>query len=70
MSANRLALNRQKTQVLIPSRDNDIPRFINIPAQPENIVNKRTLKFLGIKIAQNLKWNTCLMEGKPVCTTS
>ena len=64
MSANRLALNRQKTQVLIPSRDNDIPTVINIPAQPENIENKRTLKFLGVKIAQNLKWNTFLMEGK------
>ena len=40
MSANRLALNRQKTQVLIPSRDNDIPTVINIPTQPENIENK------------------------------
>ena len=64
MAANRLALNRQKTQVIIPARDNDFPVQIKIPALPKDIENVRTLKFLGVKIAQNLKWNTFLVEGE------
>ena len=64
MTANKLALNRQKTQVIVPTRDNDISEKINIPAHPKNIENVRSLKFLGVKIAQNLKWSAFLVEGK------
>ena len=64
MAANRLALNRQKTQVIVPARDNDLPEKIKIPAEPKDIENVKSLKFLGVKIAQNLKWNSFLTEGK------
>ena len=57
-------LKSPKNSSIIPARDNDITEKINIPAQPKNIENVRSLKFLGVKIAQNLKWTTFLMEGK------
>ena len=47
MNSNKLALNRDKTQLLLLAKDNINKSSINIPAIPENKVPKNSLKFSG-----------------------
>ena len=63
MKANRLSLNREKTQLILPGRPNSIKAKVRIKAEPEDIIPKPTLKFLGVTISETLKWNNFLTDG-------
>ena len=64
MQANKLALNRDKTQLLVINKDPSPKTYISIQAEPTNITPKSTLKFLGVKLSEKLDWTSFLLEGK------
>ena len=64
MVSNRLSLNRDKTQMMIMNKDAPLKSKVVIPANPKDITPKDTLTFLGVTIAENLKLNKFLLDGK------
>ena len=64
MKANKLALNRDKTQLIILGRPNTQKSKICITAHPEDIEPKTSLKFLGVTLAEDLHWKQFLTDGK------
>ena len=57
MTANRLLLNRDKTQLLIISKDPEIKKSIYLTAQPKNVKPSSGFTYLGIDVSDTLKWN-------------
>ena len=64
MRANKLSLNRDKTQLILLGRQNTPKSIVRITAQPEDIVLKPTIKFLGVTIADTLEWKQFLTDGQ------
>ena len=64
MQANKLALNRGKTQLLVLNKDPPIKSQVSIPAVPADIIPKTTIKFLGVILAETLDWKAFLIEDK------
>ena len=64
MQANRLSLNRDKTQLILFGRPNETKSHISIPAQPVPIKPKPSIKFLGVTISETLHWKIFLTDGK------
>ena len=64
MRANLLALNRDKTQIMILNRDPILQTKIDIPASPKNLTNQSSMMFLGVELSDRLKWNQFLLDGK------
>ena len=64
MVANRLSLNRDKTQLMVCNKDPILKSNVVIPALPHDITPKDQIVFLGVTISQDLKWNKFLVDGK------
>ena len=64
MQANKLSLNRDKTQLMILNRDPSQKSLVSIPATPVDITPKKSLKFLGVTIAETMDWKIFLLDGK------
>ena len=63
MQANRLSLNRDKTQLILLGKPNSPKSHVSIPAHPAPIEPKPTLKFLGVTIHESLHWKSFLTDG-------
>ena len=63
MQANKLSLNRDKTQLMVINKEPILKSVISIPARPKNITPKKSLKFLGVTLAETLDWKTFLLDG-------
>ena len=63
MKSNRLALNRDKTQLMLIGRPNTPKSDVCIAALPEDIKPKASLKFLGVTLAEDLHWKQFLTDG-------
>ena len=65
MKANRLSLNRDKTQLMVLNKDPPpLKSQVIIPANPQDITPKHSMVFLGVTISDDLKWNCFLVDGK------
>ena len=66
MDSTSLVLNKDKSNNLVISPDPNIREniSIDIPGKEKPIIPERSLKFLGIEIQDNLKWNNYISEGK------
>ena len=64
MNANKLSLNRDKTQLMVLNKNPPLKSQVIIPAQPVDITPKDSLVFLGVTMSDKLNWNSFLMEGK------
>ena len=64
MSSNKLLLNREKTQLLIISNKTEIRKKMFLTAQPKNVLPLRGFTYLGIDIADTLKWNFFIEDSK------
>ena len=63
MKSKRLAVNREKTQLLVLNRENILKSNIYIAAEPENVHPKHTIKFLGVTLSEKLDFKPFLTEG-------
>ena len=64
MMSNKLSLNRDKTQLMILNKDPPLKSHVFILAEPTNITPKKILKFLGVKLSEDLEWKQFLLDGK------
>jgi hypothetical protein len=64
--ANKLALNRDKTQLMILSRNRDQTTELIVNNNDPNLIVRpvNSIKLLGILISSDLKWNKYLISGK------
>ena len=63
MNSNLLALNRDKTQLMIINKDPPLKSKVCIPAHPQPITPKETLTFLGVTLSETLDWKKFLVDG-------
>ena len=63
MQANHLALNRDKTQLMILNKDPPLQSKVELKAEPENINPSTSIKFLGITLTQTMDWKMFLLDG-------
>ena len=63
MQSNKLALNRNKTQLILLGRKNTPKSQVCISTVPEDIIPKLTLKFLGVTLSEDLHWKKILTDG-------
>ena len=66
MNSNSLVLNKDKSQLLIISENPEIKKGISIPIKGKEKPIKPTnsMKYLGINIQDDMKWNCFLQDGK------
>ena len=64
MQANKLQLNRDKTQLLVISSRQHPKQSLNLKALPENVLPSRGFTYLGVDIDETLKWNYFLEDSK------
>lgn len=66
MSANRLVMNKDKTLLMVISKDRSKQEQARIPnVDPELVVlPKNNMKILGTNISNNLKWNFHISESQ------
>ena len=64
MSANKLAMNNDKTKFMIVSKRKQTFKDVNIPAQPQDIKDSNTIKLLGVEITADMKFNYFLSYSK------
>ena len=63
MISNRLAVNRDKTQLMVIKKPNKPKSTVIIQANPENIFPQPAIKFLGVTLLENLDFKPFLMDG-------
>ena len=71
MRANQLALNRDKTQLLILHKDPPLQSKVTLKAQPKDILPSKSIKFLGIQ--SHRPWNgvnSCWMDPRACIDSS
>ena len=64
MVSNWLAVNRDKTQLMVIQKPNQTKSIIIIVAQPYNVLPKPTIKFLGVTLSDKLDFKPFLLDGK------
>ena len=52
MNANKLSLNRDKTQLMVLNKDPPLKSSVKIQANPKDITPKETLTFLGVILSE------------------
>ena len=64
MASNLLVLNKEKTQMMVITKNKSLKTRLRILATPKDITHSKYLKILGIDIAQDLNWKFFLLDGK------
>ena len=63
-TSNKLILNKEKTKFLVISKKQSVKVNLVLNADPKIIKPITSFKFLGMVVADNLKWNKFLIEGQ------
>ena len=64
MAQNQLALNKEKTHMVILTKNKTLKDNIKIIAAPENVTHSKIVKILGIDITDDINWKHYLIDGK------
>ena len=61
MKLNKLSLNKEKTKMLVLSKNKQIKKELRIRATPEDVTHSPVVKILGIEITEDISF---LLDGK------
>ena len=64
MSQNMLALNKEKTQLVVFTKNKDLKNQVQITAKPKNVIHSMSVKILGVEISDNINWRNFLLDSK------
>ena len=68
MISNKLIMNRDKTQLMMLTQNNELKENIHLKDNDKIIKPVKTIKYLGIEITENLKWNLFISDSKKTLT--
>ena len=64
MSQNMLALNKEKTQLVVLTKNQNLKNTVQIAAEPKNVIHSKSVKILGVEISDTINWRHFLLDSK------